>query len=192
MRNFGVVQGYYFTGDGCRRDEDGFYWITGRVDDVINVSGHRIGTAEVESALSLHPHCAEAAVVGSAIFFFIVHLHCLLLPVVFSLLLLPTLWVSILTEADVVVSAIFFFIVPSAAMSSSSCCIAFLLLLLCRLWLYILTALQLLLLGLSSSSASFDLFLFLFVLLLLLLCSLFRVDQPVMPQHLYYKHYNHN
>lgn len=125
-----MVQGYYFTGDGCRRDEDGFYWITGRVDDVINVSGHRIGTAEVESALSLHPHCAEAAVVGSAIFFFIVHLHCLLLPVVFSLLLLPTLWVSILTEADVVVPAIFFFIVHPAAMSSSSCCIAFLPLLL--------------------------------------------------------------
>lgn len=58
------VQGYYFTGDGCRRDEDGFYWITGRVDDVINVSGHRIGTAEIESALGLHPQCAEAAVVG--------------------------------------------------------------------------------------------------------------------------------
>jgi acyl-coenzyme A synthetase/AMP-(fatty) acid ligase len=59
-----MLQGYYFSGDGCRRDEDGFYWITGRVDDVINVSGHRIGTAEVESALGLHPHCAEAAVVG--------------------------------------------------------------------------------------------------------------------------------
>lgn len=59
-----AVQGYYFTGDGCRRDEDGFYWITGRVDDVINVSGHRIGTAEIESALGLHPSCAEAAVVG--------------------------------------------------------------------------------------------------------------------------------
>jgi acetyl-CoA synthetase len=56
--------GYYFTGDGCRRDEDGFYWITGRVDDVINVSGHRMGTAEVESALVSHPACAEAAVVG--------------------------------------------------------------------------------------------------------------------------------
>ena len=56
--------GYYFTGDGCRRDEDGFYWITGRVDDVINVSGHRMGTAEVESALVNHPACAEAAVVG--------------------------------------------------------------------------------------------------------------------------------
>ena len=56
--------GYYFTGDGCRRDEDGYYWITGRVDDVINVSGHRMGTAEVESALVNHPACAEAAVVG--------------------------------------------------------------------------------------------------------------------------------
>ena len=54
----------YFTGDGCRRDEDGYYWITGRVDDVINVSGHRIGTAEVESALVAHPKVAEAAVVG--------------------------------------------------------------------------------------------------------------------------------
>jgi acetyl-CoA synthetase len=54
----------YFTGDGCRRDADGYYWITGRVDDVINVSGHRIGTAEVESALVLHPKVAEAAVVG--------------------------------------------------------------------------------------------------------------------------------
>ncbi len=57
-------RGYYFTGDGCRRDEEGYYWITGRVDDVINVSGHRIGTAEVESALVTHPGCAEAAVVG--------------------------------------------------------------------------------------------------------------------------------
>jgi acetyl-CoA synthetase len=56
--------GYYITGDGCRRDEDGYYWITGRVDDVINVSGHRLGTAEVESALVTHPGCAEAAVVG--------------------------------------------------------------------------------------------------------------------------------
>ncbi|MBN1442029.1 MAG: acetate--CoA ligase, partial [Planctomycetes bacterium] len=56
--------GRYFTGDGCRRDEDGYYWITGRVDDVINVSGHRIGTAEVESALVLHESVAEAAVVG--------------------------------------------------------------------------------------------------------------------------------
>ncbi len=57
-------KGYYFTGDGCRRDEDGYYWITGRVDDVINVSGHRMGTAEVESALVEHDACAEAAVVG--------------------------------------------------------------------------------------------------------------------------------
>jgi acetyl-CoA synthetase len=56
--------GMYFTGDGCRRDEDGYYWITGRVDDVINVSGHRIGTAEVESALVAHATVAEAAVVG--------------------------------------------------------------------------------------------------------------------------------
>jgi acetyl-CoA synthetase len=56
--------GMYFTGDGCRRDADGYYWITGRVDDVINVSGHRIGTAEVESALVAHPDVAEAAVVG--------------------------------------------------------------------------------------------------------------------------------
>ncbi|HSW46446.1 MAG TPA: acetyl-coenzyme A synthetase, partial [Phycisphaerae bacterium] len=56
--------GKYFTGDGCRRDADGYYWITGRVDDVINVSGHRIGTAEVESALVSHPTVAEAAVVG--------------------------------------------------------------------------------------------------------------------------------
>jgi acetyl-CoA synthetase len=56
--------GYYFTGDGCRRDEDGYYWITGRVDDVINVSGHRLGTAEVESAIVTHPACAEAAVTG--------------------------------------------------------------------------------------------------------------------------------
>jgi acetyl-CoA synthetase len=56
--------GYYLTGDGCRRDEDGYYWITGRVDDVLNVSGHRLGTAEVESALVSHPACAEAAVVG--------------------------------------------------------------------------------------------------------------------------------
>ncbi|HEX4954075.1 MAG TPA: AMP-binding protein, partial [Thermoanaerobaculia bacterium] len=54
----------YFTGDGCRRDEDGYYWITGRVDDVLNVSGHRLGTAEVESALVAHPAVAEAAVVG--------------------------------------------------------------------------------------------------------------------------------
>ena len=56
--------GKYFTGDGCRRDEDGYYWITGRVDDVINVSGHRLGTAEVESALVGHTAVAEAAVVG--------------------------------------------------------------------------------------------------------------------------------
>ncbi|MDA8024805.1 MAG: acetyl-coenzyme A synthetase, partial [Gammaproteobacteria bacterium] len=55
---------FYTTGDGARRDADGYYWITGRVDDVINVSGHRLGTAEVESALVLHPQVAEAAVVG--------------------------------------------------------------------------------------------------------------------------------
>jgi acetyl-CoA synthetase len=61
---FSTYQGKYFTGDGCRRDEDGYYWITGRVDDVINVSGHRMGTAEVESALVAHPKVAEAAVVG--------------------------------------------------------------------------------------------------------------------------------
>ena len=61
---FVTFPGYYFTGDGCRRDEDGYYWITGRVDDVINVSGHRLGTAEVESALVAHPKVAEAAVVG--------------------------------------------------------------------------------------------------------------------------------
>jgi acetyl-CoA synthetase len=61
---FSTYKGLYFTGDGCRRDEDGYYWITGRVDDVINVSGHRIGTAEVESALVAHPKVAEAAVVG--------------------------------------------------------------------------------------------------------------------------------
>ena len=61
---FSTYPGKYFTGDGCRRDEDGFYWITGRVDDVINVSGHRMGTAEVESALVAHPKVAEAAVVG--------------------------------------------------------------------------------------------------------------------------------
>ena len=61
---FKTYPGKYFTGDGCRRDEDGYYWITGRVDDVINVSGHRIGTAEVESALAGHTHVAEAAVVG--------------------------------------------------------------------------------------------------------------------------------
>ena len=61
---FSTYKGKYFTGDGCRRDEDGYYWITGRVDDVINVSGHRMGTAEVESALVLHPKVSEAAVVG--------------------------------------------------------------------------------------------------------------------------------
>jgi acetyl-CoA synthetase len=61
---FSTYPGKYFTGDGCRRDADGYYWITGRVDDVINVSGHRIGTAEVESALVAHPKVAEAAVVG--------------------------------------------------------------------------------------------------------------------------------
>lgn len=61
---FSDYKGYYFTGDGCRRDEDGDYWITGRVDDVINVSGHRMGTAEVESALVAHAKVAEAAVVG--------------------------------------------------------------------------------------------------------------------------------
>ena len=63
---FSTYPGLYFTGDGCRRDEDGYYWITGRVDDVINVSGHRVGTAEVESALVAHRHVAEAAVVGVA------------------------------------------------------------------------------------------------------------------------------
>ena len=61
---FRTYPGKYFTGDGCRRDEDGYYWITGRVDDVINVSGHRLGTAEVESALAAHPKVAESAVVG--------------------------------------------------------------------------------------------------------------------------------
>ncbi len=61
---FTTFKGLYFTGDGARRDEDGYYWITGRVDDVINVSGHRMGTAEVESALVAHPKVAEAAVVG--------------------------------------------------------------------------------------------------------------------------------
>jgi acetyl-CoA synthetase len=75
---FSTYPGLYFTGDGCRRDEDGYYWITGRVDDVINVSGHRIGTAEVESALVAHPKVAEAAVVaypheikGQAIYAFV-------------------------------------------------------------------------------------------------------------------------
>jgi acetyl-CoA synthetase len=61
---FRQYPGYYFTGDGARRDEDDYYWITGRIDDVLNVSGHRLGTAEIESALVLHPHVAEAAVVG--------------------------------------------------------------------------------------------------------------------------------
>jgi acetyl-CoA synthetase len=75
---FTAYPGLYFTGDGCRRDEDGYYWITGRVDDVINVSGHRIGSAEVESALVANPHVAEAAVVpiphdikGQAIYAFV-------------------------------------------------------------------------------------------------------------------------
>jgi acetyl-CoA synthetase len=61
---FKTYRGKYFTGDGCRRDADGYYWITGRVDDVINVSGHRLGTAEVESALVAHHDVAEAAVIG--------------------------------------------------------------------------------------------------------------------------------
>jgi acetyl-CoA synthetase len=61
---FSQYKGYYFTGDGCRRDEDGYYWITGRIDDVLNVAGHRLGTAEVESALVAHETVAEAAVVG--------------------------------------------------------------------------------------------------------------------------------
>ena len=61
---FAMYPGKYFTGDGCRRDADGYYWITGRVDDVINVSGHRLGTAEIEGALGKHPAVAEAAVVG--------------------------------------------------------------------------------------------------------------------------------
>jgi acetyl-CoA synthetase len=61
---FSAYPGKYFTGDGCRRDDDGYYWITGRVDDVINVSGHRLGTAEVESSLVAHEMVAEAAVVG--------------------------------------------------------------------------------------------------------------------------------
>src|SRR5262249_9056846 len=61
---FSAYPGRYFTGDGCRRDRDGYYWITGRVDDVINVSGHRLGTAGIESALVAHPQVAEAAVVG--------------------------------------------------------------------------------------------------------------------------------
>ncbi|MGL4678240.1 MAG: AMP-binding enzyme, partial [Plesiomonas shigelloides] len=61
---FSTFKGMYFTGDGARRDADGYYWITGRVDDVLNVSGHRLGTAEIESALVSHPKIAEAAVVG--------------------------------------------------------------------------------------------------------------------------------
>ena len=61
---FNDFKGYYFTGDGCRRDKDGYYWITGRVDDVLNVSGHRMGTAEIESALVAHPKVNESAVVG--------------------------------------------------------------------------------------------------------------------------------
>jgi acetyl-CoA synthetase len=64
MTYFSACPGLYLTGDGARRDKDGYYWITGRVDDVINVAGHRLGTAEVESALVAHPHVAEAAVVG--------------------------------------------------------------------------------------------------------------------------------
>jgi acetyl-CoA synthetase len=63
---FSQYKGYYFTGDGCRRDEDGYYWITGRVDDVLNVAGHRLGTAEIESALVAHKTVSEAAVVGFA------------------------------------------------------------------------------------------------------------------------------
>ena len=63
---FTMYPGLFYTGDGCRRDEDGYYWITGRVDDVINVSGHRLGTAEIEGALGKHPAVAEAAVVGYA------------------------------------------------------------------------------------------------------------------------------
>ncbi|MCF6225240.1 MAG: acetate--CoA ligase [Xanthomonadales bacterium] len=61
---FSTYPGYYFTGDGCKRDEDGYYWITGRVDDVLNISGHRMGTAEIESAMVAHPAVSEAAVVG--------------------------------------------------------------------------------------------------------------------------------
>jgi acetyl-CoA synthetase len=61
---FSKFPGHYFTGDGCFRDQDGDYWITGRVDDVLNVSGHRLGSAEVESAIVAHPAAAEAAVVG--------------------------------------------------------------------------------------------------------------------------------
>jgi acetyl-CoA synthetase len=61
---FAMFKGYYFTGDGAKRDADGYYWITGRVDDVLNISGHRLGTAEIESALVLHDKVAESAVVG--------------------------------------------------------------------------------------------------------------------------------
>lgn len=61
---FSTFKGMYFTSDGARRDEDGYYWITGRVDDVLNVSGHRMGTAEIESALVAHDKIAEAAIVG--------------------------------------------------------------------------------------------------------------------------------
>src|SRR5688572_4837162 len=61
---FSTYPGKYFSGDGCKRDADGYYWITGRVDDVLNVAGHRLGTAEIESALVGHPAVAEAAVVG--------------------------------------------------------------------------------------------------------------------------------
>ena len=62
--DFSTYKNAYFTGDGARRDNDGYFWITGRVDDVLNVSGHRLGTAEIESALVLHPKVAEAAIVG--------------------------------------------------------------------------------------------------------------------------------
>jgi acetyl-CoA synthetase len=61
---FSTYPGVYFSGDGCRRDEDGYYWVTGRVDDVLNVSGHRLGTAEIENALNTHPDVVESAVVG--------------------------------------------------------------------------------------------------------------------------------
>ena len=61
---FSKFKGYYFTGDGAKRDKDGYYWITGRVDDVLNVSGHRLGTAEIEGAIGAHDDVAEAAVVG--------------------------------------------------------------------------------------------------------------------------------
>jgi acetyl-CoA synthetase len=64
LNYFATYKNLYFTGDGCRRDEDGFYRITGRVDDVINVSGHRLGTAEIENAINKHPDVVESAVVG--------------------------------------------------------------------------------------------------------------------------------